>query len=225
MSLSPLPTRVAIVGGSGKVARRLIPLLLERGVEPVALARRDEQLDALAAMGATARRLDIESATADDFVAALDGCDAVVFSAGGGADGDVDRKRAVDLEGSLKSVEAARALGIDRFVQVSAMGVDASADTSRGPAWVAYVNAKRDADVSLRESQLAWTILRPGALTDDEPTGRITLGRTVERGSIPRADVAAVIDACLANPETVGCQWELVGGETAIDDAIAARTR
>lgn len=225
MSLSPVPTRVAIVGGSGKVARRLIPLLRERGVEPVALARRDAQLDELADMGATPRRLDLERATADDFVAAFDGCDGVVFSAGGGADGNVARKRTVDLEGSLKSVEIARAMSIDRFVQVSAIGVDEPADTSRGAAWTAYVNAKRDADLSLRSSQLAWTILRPGALTDDEPTGRITLGATVERDSIPRADVAAVIDACLADPATVRCQWELVAGETSIADALAARTR
>ncbi|MDN4473854.1 SDR family oxidoreductase [Demequina zhanjiangensis] len=217
--------RVAIVGGAGNIARRLIPLLQDKGIEAVPLARRQEQLDELAAMGASPRMLDIEASTTEDFVAAFEGCDAVVFSAGGGGDGNVERKRTVDLEGSLKSAEAARALGIDRFIQVSAIGVDKPADTSRGDAWTAYVAAKRDADASLRESSLAWTILRPGRLTDDEPTGQMQLASEVEPGSIPRADVAAVIVACLENAATVGYQWELVSGDVPIADALARRAR
>jgi uncharacterized protein YbjT (DUF2867 family) len=222
MTLSGTPTRVAIVGGAGKVARHLIPLLLGAGLEAVPLARRDEQLDELAAQGASPRRLDIEAAAVEDFLAAFDGCNAIVFSAGGGADGNVERKSTVDLGGSLKSIEAARSLGIDRFVQVSAHGVDTPADASRGEAWKAYVAAKRDADIALRSSQLAWTIIRPGALLDDVGTGMVTLADEVPRGSIPRADVAAVILECLRTENTVRHQWELVSGDTAIRDAINA---
>ena len=222
MTLSGTPTRVAIVGGAGKVARQLVPLLLEAGLEAVPLARRDEQLDELAALGATPRKLDIEAAGVEDFLHVFDGCNAIVFSAGGGADGNVERKRTVDLGGSLKSISAAKSLGIDRFVQVSAIGVDKPADASRGDAWVAYVAAKRDADQALRRSQLAWTILRPGALTDDPGTGLISLGDKVPRGSIPRADVAATILECLRIENTVRHQWELVSGDTPIQDAINA---
>ncbi len=193
MTLTGKPTRVAIVGGAGKVARQLIPLLIDAGIEAVPLARRDEQLTELERMGAKPRRLDIEEASADDFAAAFEGCDGIVFTAGGGADGNVERKRTVDLEGSLKSIQAARALGIDRFVQVSAIGVDQPLDASAGDAWKAYVQAKRDADAALRKTQLAWTILRPGGLTDDPGTGRVTLAAEVERATIARADVAAVI--------------------------------
>ncbi len=220
MTLTGKPTRVAIVGGAGKVSRHLIPLLLEAGIEVVPLARRDEQLDELEHMGAAPRRLDIEKASADDFLAAFDGCDGIVFAAGGGADGNMERKRTVDLEGSVKSMEAARALGIDRFVQVSAMGVDQPLDSSVGEAWTAYVEAKRDADAALRATQLAWTILRPGGLTDDAPTGLVTLAPEVERGTIPRADVAAMIAACLSNEDAVRQQWELVSGSTPVGDAI-----
>ena len=222
MTLSGTPTRVAIVGGAGKVSRELIPLLLEAGLEAVPLARRNEQLDELAALGASPRKLDIEEASVEDFLAAFEGCNAVVFSAGGGADGNVERKSTVDLGGSLKSIEAALSLGIDRFVQVSAHGVDTPADASHGEAWKAYVTAKRDADLALRSSQLAWTILRPGALTDDPGTGLVTLADEVPRGSIPRADVAAVILECLRTEDTVLHQWELVSGETPIPAAINA---
>ncbi|WP_084125044.1 SDR family oxidoreductase [Demequina sp. NBRC 110054] len=217
-----LPDKVAIVGGAGKVARRLIPLLVARGIDVVPLVRRQEQATELESIGVSPRLLDIESASADEWVEALRGCDAVVFSAGGGADGNVERKRTVDLEGSTNAIEAARSLHIHRFVQVSAIGVDSPPDESRGEAWVAYVHAKRDADVALRASGLRWTILRPGRLTDDEPSGHIALGEEVGYGSIPRADVAATIFACLRDPATVGKQWELVSGEIAIGDAVAA---
>ncbi len=221
MTLTGTPKRVAIVGGAGKVSRELIPLLLKVGIEPVPLARRDEQLEELEAMGAAPRRLDIEAASADDFMAAFEGCDGVVFSAGGGADGNVERKRTVDFEGSIKSAQAAAAMGIDRFVQVSAIGVDNPADPASSASWRAYVDAKREADDALRQTQLAWTILRPGSLTSDAPTGRITLAPAVPHGAISRADLAATIVDCLQTEDAVGQQWELVCGETPIKDAIA----
>lgn len=220
MTLTGKPTRVAIVGGAGKVSRQLIPLLIDAGIEAVPLARRDEQLAELERMGAKPRRLDIETASAGDFLAAFDGCDGIVFAAGGGADGNVERKRTVDLEGSIKSMEAAKALGIDRFVQVSAIGVDQPVASSLGEAWAAYVEAKRDADAALRATQLAWTIIRPGRLTDDGATGLVTLAPEVKRGEVSRADVAAVIAACLTNEDSVGRQWELVSGSTPVAEAI-----
>ncbi len=216
------PESVAIVGGHGKVALALVPLLLARGTNVVALARRDEHMRHLASLGAEPRRLDIERADEGDFAVAFAGCDAVVFSAGAGPDGNIDRKRTVDLWGSLMSISAASATGIERFVQVSAIGVDQPIDDGAGPVWAAYVAAKCEADAALRDSGLGWTILRPGALTDEPGTGRVTLGPVVARGAIPRADVAAVIAAVLDTPTTVGGQWELVGGDTPIADAIAA---
>ena len=218
--MTTLPTRVAIVGGHGKIARLLLPLLLERGADVVSLARGREQLAALTSAGATARQLDIETSTESDFQLAFDGCDAVVFSAGGGADGNIARKRTVDLEGSLMSIAGAQGSGIARFVQVSAFGVDAPVRLNPSRTWKAYVDAKRDADAALRASKLDWTIVRPGGLTDDAGTGMVELAPDVRRGRIPRADVAAVIAAVLSRPDTVGHQWELVGGTTPIDAAI-----
>jgi uncharacterized protein YbjT (DUF2867 family) len=84
------------------------------------------------------------------------------------------------------------------------------------------VEAKRDADIALRESGLDWTILRPGRLTDDPGTGLVTLGDSLGRGDIPRADVAAVVVAALDNPRSIGRQWDVVGGQTPVDDAVAS---
>ena len=217
--------KVAVVGGHGKIALQLHPLLVAAGHVPVALVRSDTYRAELEELGAEVRLLDIESSTANDFASAFSACDAVVFSAGGGPDGNIDRKRTVDLEGSLKSIDGARAAGIRRFVQVSAIKVDQPVADDASPVWRAYVDAKRRADEALRASDLAWTILRPGSLTDDAGTGRVTLDREVERGSIPRADVAATIVAVLDDDSSVGSQWELVSGDQPIVEAVARASR
>ena len=82
------------------------------------------------------------------------GWDAVVFSAGGGPDGNAERKRTVDLHGSLKSIAGAKTADISRFVQVSAINVDDPLPAETGEVWKAYVEAKRDADAALRDSGL-----------------------------------------------------------------------
>ena len=213
-------TKVAIVGGHGQVARQLIHVLRRSDHDVVALVRREEQRAELEERGAQVRLLDIEHDDVDAFAAAFEGCHAVVFAAGGGADGNIERKRTVDLEGSIKSAEGARRAGIERFVQVSAIGVDDPLPDDTGDVWRAYVEAKRDADAALRGSDLAWTIIRPGRLTDDPATGSVSLGPDVGRGDVTRADVAAVLAAVLDAPGSVGRQWNLVNGDVPVEQAV-----
>jgi uncharacterized protein YbjT (DUF2867 family) len=213
-------SRIAIVGGHGKVALHLHSELVRRGHVPVALVRNEDYRDELAALGAEVRLLDIEQQDADAFADAFAGCDAVVFAAGGGPDGNIERKRTVDLEGSLKSIEGATKAGIGRFVQVSAIGVDAPIPADTGDVWRAYVEAKRDADAALRDSDLAWTILRPGRLTDDPATGRVALAPELPRGDVTRADVAAVVAEVVEQDASVGRQWTLVGGDATVAEAV-----
>jgi uncharacterized protein YbjT (DUF2867 family) len=216
--------RIAVVGGHGQVALHLHPLLVRDGHTPVALVRREDYRAELEVLGAEVRRLDIEQSGAEDFAEAFSGCDAVVFAAGGGPDGNPERKRTVDLEGALKSIEGARSAGIRRLVQVSAMGVDEPVPPDTEEAWAAYVEAKRDADAALRDSGLDWTILRPGRLTDDPGRGLVTLGPDLPRGEVPRADVAACLAAVLATDASIGHQWDLVGGDTPVAHAVRDAT-
>ena len=218
--MSTAQHRVAIVGGHGQVARQLIHVLRRGDHDVVALVRREEHRADLEGRGAQVRLLDIERDDADAFAAAFEGCSAVVFAAGGGPDGNIERKRTVDLEGSLKSIAGAEQAGIDRFVQVSAIGVDDPLPDDTGDVWRAYVEAKRDADAALRDSGLAWTIVRPGRLTDDPATGTVSLGPDVARGDVTRADVAAVLAAVLDTPGTVRKQWNLVNGDVPVDQAV-----
>ncbi|MDQ3741202.1 MAG: NAD(P)H-binding protein, partial [Actinomycetota bacterium] len=74
---------------------------------------------------------------------------------------------------------------------------------------------------ALRESNLGWTVVRPGGLTDDDPTGRVRVGGETGRGPIPRADVAAVLAECLREPRTAGAQFEVIAGDLPVAEAIA----
>jgi uncharacterized protein YbjT (DUF2867 family) len=213
--------KVAVVGGHGKVARLLHPLLVRAGHTPVALVRSEAHRQDLEASGAEVRLLDLETESSEEFARAFAGCGAVVFAAGAGTDGRVERKRTVDLEGSLKSIEACKPAGIQRFIQISAMAVYEPISEDASPVWRAYVEAKLAADQALRESQLDWTILRPGWLSDDPGTRRVLIGSEVPEGDIPRADVAAVIAAVLDDDGTIGRQWELVQDGLLIIQAIA----
>ncbi|WP_139983392.1 SDR family oxidoreductase [Nocardioides litoris] len=216
-------SRVAVVGGHGQVAQHLLSELRRTGHEPVALVRKEEYREELEALGAEVRLLDIEQQEAPAFAEAFAGCDAVVFAAGGGPDGSIERKRTVDLGGSVKSIEGAHSAGVRRFVQISAIGVDDPLPDDTDDVWRAYVEAKRDADAALRDSDLDWTIIRPGKLTDDEATGRVALGPDVERGEVTRADVAAVVAAVIGESDTVGQQWDLVGGDVPVAEAVRPR--
>ncbi|WP_019146885.1 SDR family oxidoreductase [Timonella senegalensis] len=211
---------IAVVGGHGKIAMKLHPLLVEAGYTSIALARSEAYREEIASAGAGLRVLDIERAGLADFERALEGVDAIVFTAGGGPDGNIERKRTVDLEGSLNAQLAAANLGISRFIQVSAHGVDNPVAPDSTAVWEAYVDAKAHADRSLRESELAWTILRPGRLTDEEPSGAILLGETVDPGAITRADVAALILEVLHDDRTIGRQWEAINGSLPIAQAV-----
>lgn len=213
---------IVIVGGHGKVALRLAEALTGHGHTVRSTIRTESQGADIERTGAEPYLIDIEHSDAQDFAEVFGDAHAIVFSAGAGGDGNADRKRTVDLEGSLKSIDAARIAGIGRFVQVSAIGVDNPLPADTDPVWRAYVEAKRDADVALRASGLDWTIVRPGRLTDAPATGRIRVGEHLPTGDISRADVAAVIAAALEDDATIGTQFELTEGEQAIPDALAS---
>lgn len=213
---------IVIVGGHGKVALLLAAVLTGRGHTVRSTIRNPAHSAEVRQTGAVPYLLDIETGDAADFAEALSGADVVIFSAGAGGDGNIDRKRTVDLGGSVKSIEAALEVGIDRFVQVSAIGVDEPLPDDTDPVWRAYVEAKRDADVALRASDLDWTIVRPGLLTDGPATGSVSVAEHLPSGEISRADVAAVLTAVIEHDATIGAQFELTAGDDTIVEALAS---
>ena len=209
---------VAIAGGHGKIALRLAQLLTERGDQPVALIRNPDHSDDVTAAGARAVVCDLERASVDEVAAAIEGAGAVVFAAGAGPGSGSERKDSMDYGGAVLLIEAAKRAGVARYVMVSAMAADA--EHPGDEVFDVYLRAKGKADAELAASGLDFTIVRPGMLTDDPATGRVELGESVERGQVPRADVAAVIAAALTEPAASGKTFELVLGDEPIDAAL-----
>ncbi|WP_216699200.1 SDR family oxidoreductase [Arthrobacter sp. H14] len=212
--------KIVVVGGHGKIAMSLTRQLAGRGDEVLSIFRNQDHTADVEEAGAKPLVFDLEKSDASELAKSLGGFDAVVFAAGGGPNSGVERKETVDRDGSVLAAEAAALAGVDRFVQISAISVDEPVSADANEQWTAYVKAKKDADDSLKSTSLQWTILRPGGLTDDPGTGKIELAEKLERGQIPREDVAATVVAVLDQPESQGHVWELVGGETPITDAV-----
>ena len=213
--------RVVIAGGHGKIALLLERLLAERGDQAVGLIRNPAHAADVRKAGAEAVICDLEAASAGDVAVLLSGADAVVFAAGAGAGSGAPRKDTVDRAASVLMADAAERAGVRRFVQVSSMGAGQPPGPGTDEVWAAYITAKTAAEDDLRSRDLDWTILRPGSLTDAPGTGRIRLAPPpVPRGTVPRADVAAVIAALLDEPGTRHQTLELVSGDSPVAAAV-----
>ncbi|MEA2383952.1 MAG: hypothetical protein QOH72_3923 [Solirubrobacteraceae bacterium] len=208
---------VVIAGGHGQIALRLARLLSTRGERVRSLIRNPDHVADVEAAGAEAVVFDLE--VDDDLGSVVRGADAVVFAAGAGPGSGPERKRTVDLGGAVKLIDAALSSGVRRYVMVSSIGAD---DPSGGsPQMRPYLEAKAEADAALVSSGLDSTIVRPGRLTDDPGTSKVTAGESVPRADIPRDDVAAVLVGVLDEPRTIGKAFVVVSGDTPIPDALA----
>lgn len=213
--------RIVIAGGHGKIALLLEHILAERGDQAVGLIRNPAHVGDVQKAGAEAVVCDLEAASADDVAVLLSGADAVVFAAGAGAGSGAPRKDSVDRAASVLMADVAERAGVRRFVQISSMGAGRPPRPGTDEVWAAYITAKTAAEADLRARDLDWTILRPGGLTDAPATGRIRLAAPpVPGGTVPRADVAAVIAALLDNPGTRHQTLELIGGDSPVAAAV-----
>jgi uncharacterized protein YbjT (DUF2867 family) len=203
---------VVVAGGHGQVGVRLLALLAHGGHQARGLIRNPDHAADLSAIGAEPVVCDMEQL--DDLTECCAGADAVVFAAGAGPGSGPERKRTVDYGAAVKLMEA----GVSRYVMVSAISAGRPGEWSEQMR--PYYEAKAGADERLMESGLDYTIVRPGGLTDDAGTGRVAIGTDLDRGDIPRDDVAAVLLAVLETPGTVGKTFELVSGDTPVDEAL-----
>jgi nucleoside-diphosphate-sugar epimerase len=216
--------RIVIAGGHGKIARLLGQLLARRGDEVVGIVRNPDHIGDLTAAGMQGVVADLEQSTVSDVSAIVADADAVVFAAGAGPGSGAARKDTVDRAAATLLADAAESAGVRRYVLVSSMGVESVRDgaTPSGvdSVFVAYLRAKLAAEEDvLGRTELDSTVLRPGSLTDEPATGRVRLAPSVERGAVPRADVAAVVAGIIDEPPGTRV-LELVSGDEPIDTAL-----
>jgi uncharacterized protein YbjT (DUF2867 family) len=211
--------KVLVAGASGKIGKRLVRRLVERGHDVRGMARKDEQLEELEGMGAEPFRLDLESDADEKVGEAARGCDAIVFTAGAGPGSGAARKETMDYGGVVKLIEAADKENVRRYVIVSSMGY---ADPGGRGEMEQYLLAKLKADVAVQTSDLEYTVIRPGRLTDDDDAGNIDAAPQLGRyGETPREAVAAAIVESLELENTKRRAIEILSGEKPVRDALA----
>lgn len=211
--------KVFVVGANGQIGKQLVHLLHKSDEFTVrAMVRKEEQKEAFEKDGIEAVLADLEG-TVEHIAEAAKGCDAIVFSAGSGGHTGADKTLLVDLDGAVKTIEAAEQLGIDRFVMVSAFQANNRENWNKKIRH--YYVAKHYADRILMDSNLNYTIVRPGGLLNEPGTGKISIGENMqERATIPREDVARVLFEVLGANNTFRKSFDLVSGDVEIKKAI-----
>lgn len=211
--------KVLVIGANGQIGKHVVNLLQEHEVHTVRAMVRDE------AQAAAQKEKGVEAVVANlegsvkEIATAMQDCDAVIFTAGSGGHTGPDKTLLVDLDGAVKSMEAAEKAGADRYVMVSAIQAhnrDSWADSPIKP----YMVAKHFADKALLASDLNYTIVRPGLLVDEASTGKIIAEENLGRASIPREDVAKTLVAVLDEENTYKRSFDLVTGNTDIPTAL-----
>jgi len=203
--------QVLVVGATGTTGKKIVNLLkASQYFEPVAMVRKEQDLAQFKNDGIATVLADLEKDVSDT----AKGMDKVVFAAGSGGKKVVE----VDQEGAKKMVDASKAHHIKKFVMLSSMGAD---QPEKAKDLQEYLKAKQKADAYLQQSELTYTIVRPGSLSNDKGTGKIKLAKSLNMsGSISRDDVAQTLVRALHDDAPKNTVFEILEGDTLIGKAM-----
>ncbi len=214
--------RITIFGGHGKIALLLAPLLVEAGHEVTSVVRNPDHVADVEATGAAALVSSVEDADLESLTSQLEGVDAVVWSAGAGG-GSPERTYAVDRDAAIRSMDAAVAAGVERYVMVSFSGATSDALVPEDNPFRHYQDAKIAADEHLRGTELAWTVLGPGTLTLEPGRGSVNPDASFNDGDeTSRELVAQVAAAVLADDRAARTTLVFGDGDVPIDAWLSA---
>lgn len=202
---------ILVAGANGTTGKKVVQLLKKsQYFNPVAMVRKKEQLAQFENDGIDTVLGDLEK----DITHAVKNIDKVIFAAGSGGENVV----AVDQEGAKRLIDVSRNANVKRFVMLSSMGADnpeAAEDLKE------YLQAKQNADEYLKSTDLHYMIVRPGSLTNEAGTGKISLKRNFEKhGSITRDDVAQTLVHALHEDAGTNETFEILEGDTLIGKAL-----
>ena len=178
--------KVLVAGATGQTGLRLIDELLDHGHQPIALVR--ESSDTSALPESVEQRIgdltDLQDNVCQD-------CQAVIFAAGSGGETGADMTEKVDRQGAMRLIDLAAQSDVERFVMLSSVGAGNPDPDSK---MAHYLKAKHDADEHLKASGMAFAIIRPVRLTEEDGSRDMKFGDEVDvQGKAARGDVAAVL--------------------------------
>ena len=136
-----------IVGATGNLGGEVARRLVKRGERVRALVRQSSDTNALRELGVELALGDLRDS--DSLVAATAGVDTVITTATAVLSGSIE---AVDRDGYLALIQAAKRNGIEQFIYTSLPRTLSSSP---------LVDAKRTVEASLRDSGMTYTVLQP----------------------------------------------------------------
>ncbi|EXK40833.1 hypothetical protein FOMG_07568 [Fusarium oxysporum f. sp. melonis 26406] len=230
---------VLILGGHGKVGQILTRQLLKKSWTVTSVIRAQEQFHQIESLASGQQRLNVLVRSLEDIKSVFQAKnileevkpDAVVWSAGAGGKGGLDRVSNTCLANSVQTYS------IKKFILISYL-----ACRHKSPSWwdsdawtyaldmqsgdlSGHCKAKLAADeVLLQNSSLrsdfSGISLRPGMLSD-EPAGKVEIGKTkTSRGNVSRASVADTIVSLLENQNVKSSWLDLLDGDHDVNVSV-----
>ena len=203
---------ILVAGANGTTGKKIVNLLKEsQYFKPIAMVRKEEQIPYFKAKNVDTVLADLTENVESAFSKPVD---KVIFAAGSKGKNLIN----VDQEGAKKLVDASINNKVKKFVMLSSIGAE-NPDTANQ--LKDYLQAKHNADEYLKSTDLNYSIVRPGTLTNEPAENKIELKQHLENhGEISRNDVAQTLVRVLnddtANRET----FEIIKGETLIGEAL-----
>ena len=202
-----LPT-VFVFGATSDGGTELCRRLRADDVHVIAGVRASSDCSGLEALGVECRQADaMQPDQLRDALQDLDSNVAIASLLGGMPSKAASR---VDSEGINNVIDAAVATGVRRFVLVSSVGCNESRKALIPiPRFILRhtIREKSKSENHLRESQLDWTIIRPGRLTTifKKPTGRgILIEHPLAAGAITRVDLGELVYKAVTSEQAIG---------------------
>ncbi|WP_405566764.1 SDR family oxidoreductase [Polaribacter sp. Asnod6-C07] len=202
---------ILVAGANGTTGKKIVNLLeSSQYFNPVAMVRKEEQKKQFIERNIQTVLADLEG----DVSHTVKNIDKVIFAAGSGG----KKVKEVDENGAKKLIKESEKENVKKFVMLSSMGADNPKGTDD---LQEYLEAKHNADEFLKKSNLTYSIVRPGSLTNDKGSGKIELKHKLNKqGEISRDDVAQTLVRVLHDTAEVDDTFEIIKGNTLIGKAI-----
>ncbi|XP_068666908.1 uncharacterized protein At2g34460, chloroplastic isoform X2 [Aristolochia californica] len=207
-----LKKKIFVAGATGATGKRIVEQLLDRGFGVRAGVRDPQKARTSLSDDPNIQivKADVTEG-ADKLADAIGDAEAVVCATGFRPSWDLTAPWKVDNFGTVNLVEACRKIGVNRFILISSILANGAAmGQILNPAYI-FLNvfgltliAKLQAENHIRRSGINFTIIRPGGLRNDPPSGNIVMEPedTLYEGSISRDQVAEVAVEALLHPES-----------------------
>lgn len=219
--------KILILGSNGEVGSKVTEILKEKDADFTASVRNEKKLEELKNKDIDVKLIDVVNDSIEEMAEIFRGYDKILFSIGAGGKGGAENTVRVDLDGAIKTMDAAKMAGIDQYFMVSTWDSSREAVDNPDDPIKIYTICKHYADIYLKNnSGLTYTIIHPSSLNDEEGKGKIEVTNThstdvAVKQSISRDDVARVVARLLLSDGYKNQEIQIAAGDTDIDTALS----